>query len=128
MERFIKPLAVNRMLALVPQATEDAHNPDVHSDAFDDLRAEVEEYLKTSSGSAIDIPEWLKSFEKELDVLNPRDTASVWNSPQPVFDLPQSTINLREMKKQLRLISEPARRRSKKNVPSKKPPGKKREK
>lgn len=127
-ERFIKPLAVNRMLALVPQATEDAHNPDVRSDAFDALRGEIEEYLKTSSGSAIDIPEWLKSIEKELDVLNPRDTASVWNSPQPVFDLPQSTINLREMKKQMRLIAEPIRRRNKKNVAPKKPPGKKHEK
>jgi hypothetical protein len=119
-ERFVKPLAVNRMLALVPQAIQEVSGGGSQSDAFDDLRVEVENYLETCAGSAVDIPLWLKTLEKEIDQLDAREQGTVWSSPQPVFELPETTINLREMKKQLKLLSTPTRR--KKKSPSKKKP------
>lgn len=119
-ERFVKPLAVNRMLALVPRAVDEVPHGEEESVAFQDLRSEIEDYLTTSAGSAVDIPLWLKTLEKELDQIADREQGAVWNSPQPVFELSNTVINLRDMKRQLKLLSTPTRR--KKNTTKKKPP------
>ena len=119
-ERFVKPLAVNRMLALVPRAVEEVPQGEETSAAFQDLRNEIEEYLTTSAGSAVDIPLWLKTLEKELDQIADREQGAVWNSPQPVFELSHTLINLRDMKRQLKLLSTPTR--GKKKTTKKKPP------
>ncbi len=114
-ERFVKPLSVNRMLALVPQAVNEAGTSPESLAAFEKLRAEIEEYVKTSSGSAIDVPVWLRTLEKELDLLHPQQESFVfWSSSQPVLNLSRTTINLREMKRQLKLLAKPVRPRRKK--------------
>ncbi|SFH53489.1 hypothetical protein [Planctomicrobium piriforme] len=66
-ERFVKPLAVNRILALVSQAVADAKGGK-HDDSasFDLLREEVDEYLEDSWGSGVDVPDWLRSLEREV--------------------------------------------------------------
>ncbi len=70
-QKFIKPLAVNRILALVPLAVDDSRKG-VPSASFTELRREVEEYLKDSWGSGVDIPNWLRQLEKEVyDVVEP---------------------------------------------------------
>lgn len=65
-ERFIKPLAVNRMLALVPQAREEAEKNIDPPKSFLELKREINAYLEDASGSGIDVPPWLRSLEKEL--------------------------------------------------------------
>lgn len=66
-ERFIKPLAVNRILALVNQSVADARSIEPKESAtFDLLREEVDEYLEDSWGSGIDVPDWLRSLEREV--------------------------------------------------------------
>jgi len=66
-ERFIKPLAVNRIVALVSQAVADARaGRQVESTAFQVLREEADEYLEGSWGSGIDVPDWLRSLEREV--------------------------------------------------------------
>lgn len=64
-ERFTKPLAVNRMVALIPKAHTDARNG-VKSEAFESMHAEIEAYLNTTTGSGIDVPPWLRVLEREL--------------------------------------------------------------
>jgi hypothetical protein len=65
-ERFVKPLAVHRMRALLPQALRDARLRRETSPAFDALRAEIDEYLHTTNGSGIDVPAWLRTLERDL--------------------------------------------------------------
>jgi len=66
-ERFVKPLAVNRIVSLVSQAVADARaGKQSESVAFQVLREEVDEYLEGSWGSGIDIPDWLRSLEREV--------------------------------------------------------------
>jgi hypothetical protein len=65
-ERFVKPLAVHRMRALLPQALRDARLGRASSPAFDALRAEIDEYLHTTNGSGIDVPAWLRTLERDL--------------------------------------------------------------
>ncbi|HWL07721.1 MAG TPA: hypothetical protein VNQ76_04905 [Planctomicrobium sp.] len=66
-ERFVKPLAVNRILALVSKSIADARTAENTSSAtFERLREEVDEYLEDSWGSGIDVPDWLRSLEREV--------------------------------------------------------------
>lgn len=65
-ERFVKPLAVNRMLALVDQSIQDSRNGNADSSAFSALSQAVNDYLEDSWGSGVDIPEWLRLLEKEV--------------------------------------------------------------
>lgn len=66
-ERFVKPLAVNRMVALVSKAVADARNSNQEkSAAFQVLSDEIDEYLEDSWGSGIDIPDWLRALEREV--------------------------------------------------------------
>ncbi len=66
-ERFVKPLAVNRILALVSKSVADARTSDAEtSSTFQLLREEVDGYLEDSWGSGIDVPDWLRSLEREV--------------------------------------------------------------
>jgi len=66
-ERFVKPLAVNRIVSLVKQSVADARaGNQLESHAFMALREEVDEYLEDSWGSGIDVPDWLRSLEREV--------------------------------------------------------------
>jgi len=65
-EQFVKPLAVNRMRALLPRALQDARLGRTPSPAFETLRAEIDNYLDTTNGSGIDVPSWLRTLEREI--------------------------------------------------------------
>jgi hypothetical protein len=68
-EQFVKPLAVNRMRALLPEVLRDSRLGRTASTAFSALRAEIDEYLNTTNGSGIDVPAWLRTLEREIDRL-----------------------------------------------------------
>lgn len=64
-ERFVKPLVLDRILALVEPVMNSAragHDPA----AFKTLRPEIEKYLESSSGAAFDVHPWLQSLEEEV--------------------------------------------------------------
>ena len=76
-ERFIRPLQVDRMCALVGQAVKDIRanatsnpaspNPDAGaSEAFAELEKQVEEFAKTPMGVGFEVPEWLDSLQEEV--------------------------------------------------------------
>ncbi|MGC1273702.1 MAG: hypothetical protein WBC44_08355, partial [Planctomycetaceae bacterium] len=58
-ERFVKPLAVDRMLALIPLAVHESRAGHEDSLAFRTLRREIDAYIATSTGSAAELPDWL---------------------------------------------------------------------
>ncbi len=66
-ERFLRPLAVNRMRSLIETARSDARSRRPTSDAFALLQLEVDRYLEDTHGSGIDVPPWLQRLEQEID-------------------------------------------------------------
>ena len=88
-EKFVKPLAVDRILALVPQAVRDAHAGRADSPAFRALRQEIDTYLLTTSGSPAELPEWLHQLDaavsKALDPRADTDRESVTGRPIPTL-------------------------------------------
>ncbi len=100
-QRFIKPLAVNRMLALVEQSAKDARTGEPHSAAFAKLTEEVDEYLADSWGSGVDIPAWLRSLEKEVHEQTDFDDGGRPGTDAEL-DMPQRLLPPEEFKTQLR--------------------------
>lgn len=130
-ERFVKPLAVNKMIALLGTScdesrrrtdvsppkppvkgrrrTKGVENSEVSGDppAFRRLQELSEDYLKTTSGSGLDVPPWLRALEEELNRIQHEDDR--WQSPdfESELRLPPCSINLRDMRQQLRQWKDP---------------------
>ena len=105
-ERFVKPLSVNHMLARIRPACEDAEKGREESPSFQALQVSVEEYLKTTSGSGIDIPAWLRTLEEELNrVHESGETAPPDAEPQ--LHLPIPALSLKELRQQLKQWKQP---------------------
>jgi hypothetical protein len=64
-EKFVKPLALDRILALVKPAMRDSRRGVASAD-FQRLKAETEEYLSTTLGSALELQPWLQTLEEEV--------------------------------------------------------------
>jgi hypothetical protein len=65
-ERFVKPLVLDRILALVRPAVRAASQPGEKAH-FEQLRVEIEAYLDSSSGSALELQPWLQSLVDEVE-------------------------------------------------------------
>ncbi len=98
-ERFVKPLAVNRMVALVKQTMqeEDALKK---RELFDDLRVEIENYQDGTYGTGLEVPEWLRLLDQEVRNQESPDLSS--GDPYSKQIIIPVAINLREMRRQLK--------------------------
>jgi hypothetical protein len=105
-ERFVKPLAVNHMLAQIRPACEDADAGRQDSPSFQVMQAEVEEYLKTTSGSGLDVPAWLKTLEEELQHVHESGEAPL-PDVEPQLRLPAPTLSLKDLRQQLKGWKQP---------------------
>lgn len=117
-EQFTKPLAVNRMLAHLPQVVADAQAQRSESPDFDALRREIDAYLADSTGSGIELPAWMQNLEKEVQRLNA--PASAANSPaEAEFNVTPRVVSFEDISKQLDtwLQLTPRKRASKKKPP-----------
>ncbi|QDT99126.1 hypothetical protein [Gimesia aquarii] len=112
-ERFVKPLAVNRMMALVPRAMKDARNGNEDSAAFSILREEIERYLASTIGSGIDVPDWMRNLEDEIDRLDEKVTSEQYDIETEI-KLSPVPMSLDDIKKQLKLWNQPLARNRKK--------------
>ncbi len=101
-ERFVKPFAVNRMLALVPQSLEDARDHVQTSRTFEALESQIENYLNTTSGSGIDVAPWLRTLEKEVDRAAAHGEPGANRSEEMVSPITVA-VSLRTMQRQLQL-------------------------
>jgi hypothetical protein len=64
-QRFLQPLIVDRVRALVEPAMRHAGQPE-GDQAFGFLEEEVEQLLKQPSGSGWDLPRWIEALEHEV--------------------------------------------------------------
>lgn len=64
-ERFVKPLALDRILALVKPSMRELREGQ-GSPTFTTFLAETEDYLSTTSGSALDLQPWLQNLTDEV--------------------------------------------------------------
>ena len=69
-ERFVRSLSLNSLKAIIPAAIRDAATDSdrIKIDRnIGRLKQIIDEYQQATTGSAIDVPEWLRNIEQEID-------------------------------------------------------------
>lgn len=104
-EKFVKPLALDRILALVRPAMEEARGT-APGESFPKLEAETENYLSTTSGSALEVQPWLQSLAEEVQLVEselvfPQDAAVQYDLP------PVVPVSLESLRQQLESWEKP---------------------
>jgi len=112
-ERFVKPLAVNRIIALVPDAIEDAKSDEPPSAAFSKLRKTLEDYLDSTASSSLELPIWLNEIDEEIERVEHRQS-DITLKPQSPDLLPLRRVSLHEVRRQLNIWNEPLAQQRKK--------------
>ncbi|MCA8982130.1 MAG: hypothetical protein KDA76_00090 [Planctomycetaceae bacterium] len=103
-ERFVKSLAINRMVALVRQTMAE-RDPERRRELFDDLRVQIENYQDGTYGTGLEVPEWLRLLDQE--VRNFEFPELALHDPYGKELITPVTVNLREMRRQLRIWDDP---------------------
>ncbi|NLY03159.1 MAG: hypothetical protein GXY83_44490 [Rhodopirellula sp.] len=98
-ERFIQPLAIDRVRALVKPAIEELH-ADRRPASFQLLEQAVSQFTEEPSGVGFDLPSWLEALEDEVE----RIATEADEGPDPEETaprLPQVRLSLEEVERQL---------------------------
>lgn len=67
-ERFVRPLDIDRIRALVKPAADDARHQRA-SEVFDLLESEASDLAGQPAGAGLDLPDWLVALEEEVDTV-----------------------------------------------------------
>ena len=70
------------------------------------MQSAVEEYIKTTSGSGLDVPSWLKTLEEELQHVHESGDAPV-PDVEPQLRLPSPSLSLKDLRQQLKGWKQP---------------------
>lgn len=97
-ERFVKPLALDRILALVAPAMKEARGSG-SGESFRQLQAETEAYLSTTSGSALEVQPWLQSLADEVQRVEAELALPTRGEPRQ--ESPRVPITREELDRQL---------------------------
>lgn len=108
-ERFTKPLALDRLCALIEPSINQSSAPprDPASSVFHHLRQEIQAYTATPTGVGIDVPAWLRRLESEVH----RAAASKSNMivlADHLFRVPRKPITFEDLQDQLRHWDRPS--------------------
>jgi len=107
-ERFVQPMTIDRMRALVGPAMRDAEtNRDSRS--FELLMQEAELLTRHPTGVGLDVPAWLDALEEEVEQLAKRRASSEID-PQSLMTISIVPLSIDELNEQLTKASSQGRR------------------
>jgi hypothetical protein len=104
-ERFVQPLAVDRLCALVEPVMEEARKGGP-GPAFQQLLKGLEPYASQPIGVGLDLPHWLRRLEWEAHRVRATHTAIAGLS-QNLFRLPRATLTLESLRQQVQQWDQP---------------------
>lgn len=99
-ERFVQSLAVDRLCALIGPAMKEAHEPGNHT-CFNQLQAGVAELAARPVGVGLDVPNWLRRLENEIQRVQATQSAVNVLAEQQLR-VPQLRLTLTEIQAQLK--------------------------
>jgi hypothetical protein len=99
-ERFVKPLVLDRLCALIEPALEDAKKPGAESEVSP-LERELEPFATTPSGVGLDVPPWLVRLQTELERVHTTQS-DLGNLAETMFQVPSGRAPFAPLVEQLR--------------------------
>jgi hypothetical protein len=106
-ERFVRPLAVDRLCALVGPAMEEA-NQEGEREAFAELEEELRPFVEVPAGVGLDVPAWLRRLETEVQQVHAAHT-SLAELAEDLFQMPERALSQAELQQQLQDWEKPLR-------------------
>jgi hypothetical protein len=107
-ERFVKPLALDRLCALIePAMVEARHPPTLERPTLERLREELRAYTATPFGVGLDVPYWLRRMEMEVHRVQATQT-TIAMLAESHFRIPRRPLSPEEVQRQLRGWERPA--------------------
>ena len=98
-ERFVRPMAIDRIRALVGPAMQECRNGRKKCPSFELLQQETDLLTREPSGVGLDVPAWLVALEEEVAEILQQDAQ--WNQAQQLEVLiPRQPLGLSEARKQ----------------------------
>jgi hypothetical protein len=104
-ERFLRPLDLDRLCALVKPAMEEARTPGERP-AFARLEQELGPFTANPTGVGLDVPDWLRRLEMEVQAARAAATP-VATLAEVSFQLPRRPVTFAELQDQLREWEKP---------------------
>lgn len=104
-ERFVRPLVLDRIRALVRPAIEEARRRQP-AGAFDQLERQVDEFARVPSGSGLDVPPWLISLEQEVEDVVHQDRAALRQGDEDP-PVPRVQLDLATLREQVETWNDP---------------------
>ena len=105
-ERFVKPLALDRLCALIEPAMAEARRPGERP-SFARLQQELHAYTATPTGVGLDVPFWLRRLEMEVHRVQATHT-TIAVLAEHFFRVPRRPLAYDELQQQLREWGRPA--------------------
>ncbi len=99
-ERFVRPMALDRLCALVEPAMEEAKNF-LDTDKPCPLEEELEPFAARPSGVGLDMPPWIQRLEDELERVKTSKTALA-NLAENLFQVPKATLTFADLADQFK--------------------------
>jgi hypothetical protein len=99
-ERFVKPLTLDRVCALIGPAFDEARVGG-EGPVLEKLERALDPYLETPTGSGLDVPPWLRRLDAELHIVKNSRTAMA-NLAENLFQVPRIVAVLEEVREMLR--------------------------
>jgi hypothetical protein len=107
-ERFVKPLALDRLCALIEPALREARESAATAGepgVFARLRQELESFMATPTGVGLDVPHWLRRLEAEVQRVRAAQKVELAES---FFRVPRRPLTFEELQRQLSDWERPA--------------------
>jgi hypothetical protein len=99
-ERFVKPLALDRLCVLVAPAMEAARRPNDDGRALARFQEELREQTATPSGIGLDVPFWLRRLQREVQRVR-AERMAITGLTRKHFAAPRTMLALAEVRRQL---------------------------
>jgi hypothetical protein len=98
-ERFVRPLTLDRLCALIPPALEAAGGPGA-DEALARLEAELQPLLEKPTGVGLDVPQWLQRLEATVQQHQVAHT-EIAGLAEELFRIPKVIVPLDELREAL---------------------------
>lgn len=108
-ERFVKPLALDRLCALIEPCLQEARSGTDESErpSFRRLQEELRTYTASPSGVGLDVPSWLRRLESEVTRVQAQKNATT-SLAETFFRVPAQEMSYEDVQNQLRDWLRPA--------------------
>jgi hypothetical protein len=103
-ERFVKSLALDRLIALVLPAMEEAGGSE--TPAFQRFTEELRPYAAEPAGVGIDVPPWLQRLEVEVQRIRAARSA-IAGLAAPLAQVPRVVLSLEDFRREMGLWDQP---------------------